>query len=48
MPNGTIGDHPYTDIVDHERRVYSAHVNELVLELDDRPSRFNSVAPRGS
>jgi hypothetical protein len=33
MPNGTIGDHPYTDIVHHGRRVYSPTADALVLEI---------------
>jgi hypothetical protein len=34
MPNGKIGDHPYTDIVVHCRDVYSAAAAALVREID--------------
>lgn len=33
MPNGKPGDHPYTDIITHELRVYSARVDDLVREI---------------
>lgn len=33
MPNGKPGDHPYTDIVVHGRRVYSAAADALVREI---------------
>jgi hypothetical protein len=33
MPNGKPGDHPYTDIVVHGRRVYSEAVDELVRHI---------------
>jgi hypothetical protein len=33
MANGKPGDHPYTDIVHHGRRVYSATVDRLVREV---------------
>jgi hypothetical protein len=33
MPNGKIGDHPYTDIVIHGRRVYSEKADALILEI---------------
>jgi len=43
MPNGKIGDHPYTDIMIHGRRVYSATADALVREIaalaDDRTRR---------
>ena len=43
MPNGQIGDHPYTDIVIHRRRVYSEAADELVREIaglaDDQTRR---------
>ena len=34
MPNGKIGDHPFTDIVVHGRRVYSDTADALVREID--------------
>jgi hypothetical protein len=34
MPNGRPGDHPYTDIVVHGRRVYSPAIDDLVREVD--------------
>ena len=33
MPNGTIGDHPFTDIVHHGRAVYSSTADALVREI---------------
>jgi len=43
MPNGKSGDHPYTDIVVHGRRVYSptadALVREIALLADERTRR---------
>jgi hypothetical protein len=33
MPNGKPGDHPYTDIMVHGRRVYSKAVDRLVREV---------------
>jgi hypothetical protein len=33
MPNGTIGDHPFTDIVSHGKTVYSAKASALVREI---------------
>ena len=43
MPNGKIGDHPYTDIVIHGRDVYSAKADGLVREVaalgDERTRR---------
>jgi hypothetical protein len=33
MPNGKPGDHPYTDIITHGLRVYSARVDDLVREI---------------
>jgi hypothetical protein len=43
MPNGKIGDHPYTDIMIHGRAVYSATADALVREIaalaDDRTRR---------
>jgi hypothetical protein len=33
MPNGKPGDHPYTDIVVHGLRVYSATADALVREI---------------
>ena len=42
MPNGKVGDHPYTDIVIHGRDVYSAKADALVREiagLADEPTR---------
>ena len=34
MPNGKIGDHPFTDIVVHGRRVYSQRADALIREID--------------
>lgn len=34
MANGKIGDHPYTDIVNYRREVYSATASALVREID--------------
>lgn len=43
MPNGKIGDHPYTDITVHHRRVYSEKADALIREIaaraDDRNRR---------
>ena len=43
MPNGKVGDHPYTDIVIHGRAVYSHVADALVREIaslsDDRTHR---------
>jgi hypothetical protein len=43
MPNGKVGDHPYTDIVIHGREVYSANADALVREIanlaDERTRR---------
>jgi hypothetical protein len=39
MPNGKIGDHPYTDIVLHGRRVYSERADALVREIDQLGGR---------
>jgi hypothetical protein len=43
MPNGKVGDHPYTDIVIHGREVYSAKADALIREVaalaDDRTRR---------
>jgi hypothetical protein len=43
MPNGSPGDHPYTDIVIHGMDVYSARASTLVREIarlaDDRTRR---------
>lgn len=43
MPNGKPGDHPYTDIVLHGRRAYSATADALVREIatlaDERTRR---------
>ena len=43
MPNGKVGDHPYTDIVIHRREVYSAAADALVREIaglaDERTRR---------
>jgi hypothetical protein len=33
MPNGKIGDHPLTDIVVHDQRVYSRAADALVREI---------------
>ena len=33
MPNGKVGDHPYTDIMIHGREIYSAQVRALVREI---------------
>jgi hypothetical protein len=34
VPNGKIGDHPFTDIVIHGRAVYSSLADALVREID--------------
>ena len=34
MPNGTIGDHPFTDIIIHKQDVYSSRAANLVREID--------------
>ena len=34
MPNGTIGDHPFTDIIIHKQDVYSSRVANMVREID--------------
>lgn len=43
MPNGKVGDDPYTDIVVHGREVYSLRADALVREVaalaDDRTQR---------
>lgn len=43
MPNGSPGDHPYTDIVIRGLDVYSAHASTLIREIarlaDDRTRR---------
>ena len=43
MPNGKIGDHPFTDIVIHGRDVYSPVADALVREIaslaDDKTRR---------
>ena len=43
MPNGKIGDHPFTDIVNHGRDVYSAAAAALVRQIaalaDDKTRR---------
>ena len=43
MPNGSPGDHPYTDIVVHGMDVYSAHASALIREIaklaDERTRR---------
>jgi hypothetical protein len=33
MPNGKIGDHPYSDIMIHNRDIYSALARSLVREI---------------
>jgi hypothetical protein len=33
MANGKIGDHPYTDIMIHDREIYSALARSLVREI---------------
>lgn len=43
MPNGKIGDHPYTDIMIHNREIYSVLARSLVREIaslaDDKTRR---------
>jgi hypothetical protein len=43
MPNGTVGDHPFTDIVSHGKTVYSAKASALIREVaslaDDKTRR---------
>ena len=34
MPNGKPGDSPYTDVVIHDREVYSPEIDDLIRELD--------------
>jgi hypothetical protein len=36
MPNGKPGDSPYTDIVIHDRDIYSPEIDDLIRELDSR------------
>ena len=33
MPNGKIGDHPYTDVMIHGREVYSSLASSLIREI---------------
>jgi hypothetical protein len=33
VPGGTLGDHPYTDIVMHNRRVYSETADDLIRKI---------------
>ena len=33
MPNGKPGDHPWTDIIIHQRRVYSPTADQLIREI---------------
>lgn len=33
MPNGRLGDYPFTDIIVHRRAVYSARVDDLVRRV---------------
>lgn len=33
MPNGKLGDHPFTDIVHHGRPIYSGAADALVREI---------------
>jgi hypothetical protein len=33
MPNGKIGDHPLTDILIHNRRVYSERADTLIRDI---------------
>jgi hypothetical protein len=42
MPNGKPGDHPYTDIVVHGRRVYSETADRLIRRI----ARLASPAER--
>jgi hypothetical protein len=43
MPNGKIGDHPLTDILIHDRIVYSERATELIRKVvalaDDKTER---------
>ena len=43
MPNGKVGDHPFTDIVVHGRRVYSERADALIREIDARGGRERIV-----
>jgi hypothetical protein len=33
MPNGKPGDHPVTDVIDYERDVFGAEIDELIREV---------------
>lgn len=37
MANGSPGDHPYTDIVIHKRKVLGEEIDNLVRELQQMP-----------
>ena len=39
MPNGKIGDHPFTDIMIHNRRVYSELADSLIRKIADLGGR---------
>jgi hypothetical protein len=44
MPNGTVGDHPLTDIIAHGIEVFSPGVDATVRELRDLGSFNNEIA----
>jgi len=39
MPDGKLGDHPITDIMVHERLVYSERADELIRRIVDMGAR---------
>ena len=39
MPNGRVGDHPVTDILDHHVYVFSPVIDDLVRRLERLASR---------
>jgi hypothetical protein len=39
MPNGKRGDHPLTDILDHQTPVYGQEADELIRKIRDLCSR---------
>jgi hypothetical protein len=54
MPNGKIGDHPLTDILSHNRSVFSLEIDRLIRKIaaiegaQELSKRFNwfSLPPR--
>ena len=49
MPNGKPGDHPLTDILIHDRKIYSPVARDLIREIaalaDEDSSRTGRSAP---